>query len=367
MNYKDPTGSVLTLRNRRLSEPQKLPKRVSFKDEAWVIHIPARDENTVGLRESVLFTRNGVAGNSVSANRTLALKPNTGANFETFSHKSSFASSEQADTQTWMISTTTLEPRKSVAPYKSILKASASQNHFHEDHLKTHNLHTAYVGEASRHFLNNYFKHDTSHLLPSTNVVKRVERTVITRTPSSRRSLPNNRALGTEDASLFNQTGRPAGKEFTAGSHRTLLDHTFKTTANEGTSKAGTAAQPGINFGVVGVTYGGVNEMPYFYGIRGIANNGIAEYSSEKRASFHDRTRSEHSSVSTPHKNSLSPKTQERYLSAIPAIETFNRRSRGTGRYSSSDWSRKQDTSPKKQLQLPIAWQLSKQNNFSTK
>lgn len=366
MNCNDLAGSLSTSRNRRLSKPQKLPKRVSFKDETWVIHIPARDENSVSLRESALFTKNSVAEKSVTANRTSALKPSTGANFDTFSHKSSHANVEQTDSQTWMTSTTTSSgPIKIGAPYKSILKASASRNHFGEFHLKTHNLHTACVGEASRRFLSNYFKHDTSHLLPSTNAVGRVERPVITRNLSSRRSLPNTRALGTEDASVFNKTGRSAGKEFTAGSQRILLDHTFKPAASERTSKVGAAAQPGLNFGIVGVTYGGMKEMPYFYDIRGIANNGIAHYSNEKTSPFYDRTRSEHSSVSKPHNRSLSPKTQERYLSTIPAIEAFNRRSRGRGRYSSNDWSCEQETSPKKQL--PIAWQLSKQNNFSTK
>lgn len=182
---------------------------------------------------------------------------------------------------------------------------------------------------------------------------------------SSRRSLSNTRPLGTEDASLFNKTGRSAGKEFTAGSNRTFFDHNFKPPASEGRSKAEGAPQPGINFGIVGVTYGGVNQTPYFYDIRGIANNGIAEYSREKRSPFHDRTRSEHSSVSTQQNHYSSPKRQERHLAAIPAIEAFNRRSRGTGRYSSRDWTHKQNASAKKQL--PIAWQPSKQNNFSTK
>ena len=366
MNFKDPTGSVLTLRNRRLSEPQKLPKRVSFKDEAWVINIPARGENTVDLREGVLFTRNVVARNSVLANGTSLHKPNTGVNFATLPNNSPYANSEHTDTQTWMTSRAIgSEPRTSRAPCKSILKASASRIRLNEDHLKTHNLNAACFGEASRHFLNNYFKHDTSHLLPSTDVVKRVERPVITRTLSSRRSLSNTRPLGTEDASLFNKTGRSAGKEFTAGSNRTFFDHNFRPPASEGRSKAEGAPQPGINFGIVGVTYGGVNQTPYFYDIRGIANNGIAEYSREKRSPFHDRTRSEHSSVSTPQNHYSSPKRQERHLAAIPAIEAFNRRSRGTGRYSSRDWTHKQNASAKKQL--PIAWQPSKQNNFSTK
>lgn len=366
MDCKGTTASALALRNRRLSEPQKLPKRVSFKDETWVVHIPARDDSTMDLRESVIFTRNAVARNSSLTNRTLALKTNTRPSLETLSRTSSYANRGQTSTQTLMTSTTNSSEPGCVlnrSPYKSILKTPTPRNQQNEaDRLKTSHLPARYVGEASRHSLNNYFKHDSSHLLPSQDCVNRAEKPGLTRTLSSRRTLPISRSLGSDDTLLFNKTGRFVRKEFSAGSNRTSLDYNLN--HSERTNKVNSSAQPGVNFDIVGVTCGSVSEMPYFYDIRGIVHNGMNEYSSETKSPLHDRTRSEHSSVSTPLRR-FSSKSEQRYLSAIPAIEAFNRRNRGTRRYSSSDWTRKQDVSPKRQL--PIAWQPAKQYNFSTK
>ncbi|KAL9980831.1 hypothetical protein ACROYT_G009469, partial [Oculina patagonica] len=120
MDCNKTASAVLELRNRRLFEPQKLQKRVSFKDEAWVIHIPAREESDTDLRESVLLARSAVAGRSALMNR--AVTPNRRTSLETFSRTTLYANSDQRTPQTQSYRTTRLGHAANRGPFKSILK-----------------------------------------------------------------------------------------------------------------------------------------------------------------------------------------------------------------------------------------------------
>lgn len=352
------TASVLELTNRRLFEPQKLQKRVSFKDEAWVIHIPAREENDKELRESVVL-RNAVAGRSGLTNRAVTrLTPNRRTSLETLSRTSLYANRDQRTPQTQSYMTGSGRSVTTRGPFKSILKTPTPIRK-KEDHLnRSQPMPARYFREVSeKNSVDSYLKQELSHLLPSKDSVNTLEKPVLTRNLPTRRSLTISRALSSDNDLRYNKTGRFVGKEFTAPS-RTPIQHNFN--HNERTK---TATQQGRNFNIVGVTYRSVNETPYFYDIKGLAGR-MNEYPSDAKSPLNDRARLEHSSVSTSLDQSGS-RREERYLSAIPAIEAFNRRNRGTRRYSSSAWTHEQVASPKKQL--PIAWQAAKQYNFSTK
>lgn len=359
MDCKGTASAVLELRNRRLFEPQKLQKRVSFKDEAWVIHIPAREESDMDLRESVILTRNAVAGRTALKKR--AVTPNRRTSLETLSSRTTlYANRDQRTPQTQSCRMTSSGHVASRGPYKSILK-TPTPNRQKEDHLNRSQLPARSFREVSaRNSVDSYFKQDLSHLLLSKDSVNRPEKPALARSLPARRSLTISRALDSDDDLSFNKTGRFVNKEF-SGSSRTSFEHNFN--HNERTKTSNAATQPKENFNIVGVTYRSVNEMPYFYDIRGLANR-MSEYSSGAKSSLNDRVRLEHSSVSTPLNQSVF-RREERHLSAIPAIEAFNRRNRGTRRHFSSSWTHERETSPKRQL--PIAWQPAKQYNFSTK
>ncbi|KAJ7373950.1 hypothetical protein OS493_009277 [Desmophyllum pertusum] len=355
------TASVL---DRRLSEPQKLPKRVSFKDETWVIHIPAREESDVNFRERVILTRNAVAGqHSALTNRAVMANGRTSL-AETLSRSSLYANRGQRTPQTQVSRTVSSGHATNRGPYKSILKTPTPRFQ-KDDHLSRSQMPARHVREvSSRHSLDNYFMPDSSHLLPSKDPINRLQKPALTRTLPTRRTVPISHAQGSDDSFLCNKTGRFVSKEF-SGSNRTSLEHNFN--QYERTRKFNTATQPELNFDIVGVTYGSVSEMPYFYDIRGLVDgiNATDEYSFGTKSPHNDRAGLEHSSVSTP-LNQFGSRREERYFSAIPAIEAFKRRTRGTRRpYFSSAWTHEQDTSPKRQL--PIAWQPAKQYNFSTK
>ena len=352
------TASVLELTNRRLFEPQKLQKRVSFKDDAWVIHIPAREENDIDLRESVVL-RNAVAGRPGLTNRTVT--PNRRTSSETLSRTSLYANRDQRTPQTQSYMTGSGHSVTTRGPFKSILKTPTPIRK-KEDHLHRSQQDTArcFREVSVKNSVDSCFKQDLSHLLPSKDSVHRLEKPVLTRNLPTRRSLTISRALSSDDDLGYNKTGRFVGKEFT-GPSRTPFQHNFNN--NERTKTFNIATQPERDINIVGVTYRSVNEMPYFYDIKGLTNR-MNEYPSDAKSPLNDRARLEHSSVSTS-LNQSGSRRKERYLSAIPAIEAFNRRNRGTRRYSSSGWTHEQVTSPKRQL--PIAWQPAKQYNFSTK
>lgn len=350
------TASVLELGNRSLFEPKKLRKRVSFKDEAWVIHIPACEESDVNLRRSVILTRNAVAGGTVAPSRRTSL--------ETFSRASLHANKEQRTPQAQSCRIICPGHATNRGPYKSILKTS-TPNHQKEDHLHRSQMPARHFRDVSaRHSVDNYFKQDSNHLLPSKDSLNRAEKAAFARSLPARRSLTIPSALGSDDDFSYNKTGRFVGKEYSA-SNRPSAELSFNQYHNERERTRNTATQPtGVNFNIAGVTYRSVNETPYFYDIRGLANR-INEYSSGTKSPLNGPASLEHSSVSKPLNQFGQPKREERHLSAIPAIEAFNRRSRRTRRHFSSAWSSEQVTSPKRQL--PIAWQPAKQYNFSTK
>ena len=358
MDCKETAASVLELRNRRLFEPQKLQKRVSFKDEAWVIHIPAREESDMDLRESVILTRNAVAGRSALTNR--AVTPNRRTSLEMVSRNTLHANRDQRNGQTQSFRMASSGHVASRGPYKSILKTTPNRQK--EDHLNRSQMPARYLREVSaRNSVDSYFKQDSSHLLPSKDTLNRLEKRALARTLPARRSLTISRALSSDDdLGGWNKTGRFVGREF-SGSSRTSVEHNFN--HNEHTKTVNTATRPEGNFNIVGVTYRSVNEMPYFYDIKGLTNK-MNEYSSGAKSPLNDRASLEHSSVSAS-LNQSGSRREERYLSAVPAIEAFHRRNRGARRHFSSAWTREQDTSPKRQL--PIAWQPAKQYNFSTK
>ncbi|KAL9980832.1 hypothetical protein ACROYT_G009470 [Oculina patagonica] len=193
-----------------------------------------------------------------------------------------------------------------------------------EDHLNRSQLPARSFREMStRNSADSYFKQDLSHLLSSKDPVNRLEKPDLARIQPARRSLTISRALGSDDDSGYSKTGRYVGKEF-SGSSRTSFEHNFN--HNERIKAINSATQPKENFNIVGVTYRSVNEMPYFYDIRGQANR-MSDYSSGAKSPLNDRVRLGHSSVSTPLNQSVF-RREERHFSAIPAIEAFNRRSR---------------------------------------
>ena len=351
------TAAVLELENRRLFEPQKLRKRVSFKDEAWVINIPAGEESDVDLRRSVLLTRNAVVNGTLTPNRRPSL--------ETFSSRASLhANKDHRSPQAHSSRIVSSGNVTSSAPYKSILKTS-TQSHQKDDRLHRSQMPARHFRDVSaRNSLDSYFKQGSRHLLPSKDSVNSLDKDTFARPQPARRSLTIPRTLGSGNDISYNKTGRFVGKEYSATS-RPAVELNYNQYHNEREKTKNTATRPsGVNFDIVGVTYRSVNEMPYFYDIRGLANR-MNEYSSGTKSALNGQPRLEHSSVPKP-LNQFSPsKREERHFSAIPAIEAFNRRNRGTRRHFSSAWTSEQVTSPKRHL--PIAWQPAKQYNFSTK
>lgn len=343
------TAAVLGLTNRRLSAQQKLRKRVSFKDETWVIHIPACEENVRDWRSGVAFTRNSVAGNSWN-NRIDTV--NRRASLET----SLYANGGQQSPQTTQTCSSGHEASR--APYKSILKTSAPTQQ-RASHLNRTYLPPRNAREVSpRHSLDNYdyFKNDPNNSLFPKDSKTRLEKPVMARSGPVRHSTIT-RGLGSEDRSLNNKTTRFLGQ-----------DSSFKRTSSyndfhhsERPRVTNTAKQPQPSFDVVGVTYGRVDKMPYFYDISGIMT-GVKEYTPVAN-SPNDRARLEHSSVSTM--NQLDSRKEGRRFSAIPAIAAFNKKTRGTRKHFPSAWTNDYNSSPKRHL--PIAWQPAKQYNFSTR
>ena len=356
------TASVLGLENRRLLEPQKLRKRVSFKDEAWVIHIPACEESDVDLRRSVILTRNAVANGTVTPSKRTSL--------ETFSRASLHTSKHLRTPQAHTCRIVRSGHATNRGPYKSILKTS-TPNHQNEDHLHRSQMPARHfrdvsVGVSARHSVDGYFKHDSSHLLPSKDSVNRLEKQAFAQPLPARRSLTIPRALGSNDDFSYNKTARFVGKEYSTPSRRAVeLNYNQYHHERDKTNHTATPQPTAVNqFNIVGVTYRSVNEMPYFYDIRGLADR-INEYSSSTKSPLNGQARLEHSSVPKPLNQFGPSKREDRQFSAIPAIEAFNSRNRRTRRHCSSAWTSEQVTSPKRPL--PIAWQPAKQYNFSTK
>lgn len=349
------TTSVLELENRRLSEPQKLRKRVAFKDEAWVINIPPCEESHVDLRRSVVLTRNAVANGT--------LTPSTRPSLETISCRASLHTNKDQSPQTHSSRIVSSGQATHRGPYKSILKTS-TQSHQKEDQLHRSQMSAGRFRDGSaRNSVDSYFKQGSRHLLPSKDSVNRLEKDVFTRPLPEKRSLIP-RAPGSDNDFSYNKTGRFAGKEFSASS-RPAVELNFNQYHNERDNTKNTATKPtGANFNIVGVTYRSVNEIPYFYDIRGLSNR-INEYSSGAKSTLNGQARLEHSSVPKPLNQFDPSKREERHFSAIPAIEAFNRRNRGTGRRFSSTWTSERVSSPKRLL--PNAWQPAKQYNFSKK
>ena len=352
------TASVLELENRRLFEPQKPRKRVSFKDEAWVIQIPAAcEESDVDLPRSVILTRNAVANGTITPSKRTSL--------ETF-RASSYTNKDQRSPQAHSCRIVSSGHATNRGPYKSILKTS-TPSHQRDYHLRKSQMPTRHFRDLStRHSVDGYLKHDSSHLLPSKDSVNRLEKEAFARPLSTRRSLTMPRALGSNDDFSYNKTGRFVGKDYSASS-RPAVELNYNQYHHERDIKTkNTATQPvGVNFNIVGVTYRSVNEVPYFYDIRGLTDR-VSEYSSGSKSPLNGQARFiEHSSVPKPLNQFGPSKREERQFSAIPAIEAFNRRNRVTRRHLSSAWTSEQVTSPKRQL--PIAWQPAKQYNFSTK
>ena len=349
------TAGVLELENRRLFEPQKLRKRVSFKDEAWVINIPACEESDVDLRRSVILTRNAVANGTLSQSRRPSL--------ETFSCRASLYAnkdhrSPQAHSCSGIVSSGHATNR---GPYKSILKTS-THSHQKDDRLHRTPMPARHFRDVSaRNSVDSYFKKGSRHLLPSKDSVNSPEKDAFARPQPARRSLTIPRSLGSDNDFSYNKTGRFVGKEYLASS-RPAVALNYNQYHNE---QKNTATQPtGVSCNILGVTYRSVNEMPYFYDIRGLGNR-TTEYSSGTKSPLNRQARLEHSSVPKPLNQFNRSKREERHFSAIPAIEAFNKRNRGTRRHFSSTWTSENVSSPKRQL--PIAWQPAKQYNFSTK
>jgi len=354
MDCKD-SAEVVGLSNRRLSAQRKLPKRVSFKDETWVIHIPSREESPMDWQDSVVFTRNAVARNSW-INRTDIMKRR--ASLETFSATSLYTNGRQRSPQI-RVSSSGNETNR--APYKSIRKNPSSPLQM-ERYLNRTYLPARNGREVPRHSIDNYnyFKQDSNHLFPSKDTINRLDKPALVGTAPVRNTSIS-RSLDIECGTLNNKTTRFLGQDIS--SSRTSVGNDFH--RNERTRTITSAKQPQVNFDIVGVTYGRVDKMPYFYDISGIMNS--VKESAPASYSPNNRTRLEHSTVSTT--NQLDSRRDGRNLSAIPAIPAFSRKNRGTRQNFSSAWTRGHDSSPKSQLpaELPIAWQPAKHYNFSTK
>lgn len=349
------TASVLELENRRKS--QKLRKRVSFKDEAWVIQIPAAcEESDVDLRRSVILTRNAVANGKITPSKRTSL--------ETFG-ASLYTNKDQRSPQAHSCRIVSSGHGTNRGPYKSILKTS-TPSHQRDYHLHKSQMPTRHFRDLSaRHSMDDYLKHDSTHLLPSKDSVNRLEKEPFPRPLPTRRSLTMPRALGSNDDFSYNKTGRFVGKDYSASS-RPAVELNYNQYHHERDKTKNTATQPaGVNFNIVGVTYRSVNEVPHFYDIRGLTDR-VSEYSSSSKSPLNGQARFiEHSSVPKPLNQFGPSKREERQFSAVPAIEAFNRRNRVTRRHLSSAWTSEQVTSPRRQL--PTAWQPAKQYNFSTK
>lgn len=356
------TASVLGIRNRRLSAKQKLPKRVSFKDEIWVIQIPAREESAVNLRDSIVFTRNSIAGNSWTNNKPDIT--NRQASLETVSTTSLRANEGQRSPQTTQTCRRISSGQEaSRPPYKSILKTPTSiqqkKSNLNHTYLPARNTRQV----SARHDFSdscNAFKHDLSHLLPSRDTIHRFEKSAFTRSQPSRHTASLSRAVGARDGALYNKSTRFLGQDFSF--NRTSSDYDFLN-QNEKARTINAAKQPQVNFDIVGVTYGRVDKMPHFYDISGIMK-GVKEYPPVSNLPNNDRSRLEHSAVSTT--NPSDSKRATRHSSAIPAIAAFNRKNRDTRKHFSSTWIHEYDSSPKRR-ELPMAWQPAKQYNFSTR
>lgn len=353
------TTSVLELENRRLLEPQKHRKRVSFKDEAWVINIPSCEESHVDLRRSVLLTRNAVANGTLTPSRRPSL--------ETFSSRASLhANNDQRSPQAHSGRIISSGHSTNRGPYKSILKTS-TPSHQKKDQLHRSQISARHFRDVSaRNSVDGYFKQGSArHLLPSKDSVNRLEKDAFTRPLPAKRSPIIPRALGSDNDFSYSKTGRFVSKEYSASGRPAAVELNYNLYHNKRDDTKNTATQlTGDNFNIVGVTYRSVSEMPYFSHITGLANR-INEYSSGTKSTLNGQACLEHSSVPKPLNQFNPSKREERHFSAIPAIEAFNRRNRGARRHFSSTWTSEQVTSPKRQL--PLAWQPAKQYNFSTK
>lgn len=357
------TSSVLGLRKPRLSTKQKLPKRVSFKDETWVINIPAYEEsqNAADLRDGFVFTRDSVVGNSWLNSGTDATRGR--GRLQTFSTSSSFHGNKGQQSPQTTQTYGTINPGHDISrpPYKSILKSPATsyqrKSHLIETHLPAKQ--TRRVSASARYDFSdtcNNFKHDPSHLLPSREVINRLEKPFLARNlPASRSSFT--RGQESREGVLYNKSARLYDQDFSFG--RTSSDYDLNQSEKTRTINSGKQSQ--VNFDVVGVTYGRVDKMPYFHDISG-AISGMKEYTPLLN-SPNDRARFEHSTVSrTSHFDS---NRGGRHISVIPAIAAFNRKTRDKAKHFSTTWTREYDTNLKRQL--PMAWPPSKPYNFSTK
>lgn len=362
MDYKE-TTSVLGLRKPRLSAKQKLPKRVSFKDETWVINIPAYEEskNAADLRDGFVFSRDSVVGNSWINSRTETTRGQ--GRLQTFSTSSSFHGNKGQQSPQITQTFGTINPEHEITrpPYKSILKSPSTtyqrKSHLIETYLPAKQ--NRRVSASARYDFSdtsNDFKQNPSHLLPCREVINRLEKPFLARNLPSRRS-SFTRGQESKEGALYNKSAQLYDQDFLF--NITLPDHDLR--QSEKTRTIDSGKQPQVNFDIVGVTYGRVDKMPHFQDISG-AISGMKEYTPLLN-SPNDRARFEHSTVSrTSH---LDSNRGGRHISVIPAVAAFNRKNRDKAKHLSTTWTREYDTSLKRQLSM--AWPPGKPYNFSTK
>ena len=235
------TASVKELESRRLFEPQKLRKRVSFKDEAWVINIPPCEESHVDLRRSVILTRNAVA------NGTLA--PSRRSSLETFSSRASLNKDQSPQAHSCRIVSSGHATH--CGPYKSILKTS-TPNRQKEDQLHRSQMSAGHLRDVSaRNSVDSYFKQGSRHLLPYKDSVKRLEKDTFTRPLPAKRSPIIPRALGSDNDFGFNKTGRFVGKEYSASGRPAAVELNYNQYHNKRDNTKNTATQhTGANFNI---------------------------------------------------------------------------------------------------------------------
>lgn len=355
----DDTAAALGLTTRRLSvEQKKLPKRVSFKDDASVINIPARVESAFDWRNSVVLTKNVVTGDSWKHRADSTNKSTSLDTFPSQRSSSLHANGSQLNQQTPSSSREDENP----PPYKSILKTSAPAaqggnnlnclNRTYMPARRTRDL-------SARHSLDYYnFKQGSSNSSFTRYTKNTLEKPALARPVTGRHSLICRR-LSTEDGSLCrDKNQRFLRRELSP--ETTWSDNDFHRSERTGVSKS--ARPPQANFDVVGVTHGRVDKLPYFYDISGVMNSTGRYNHLANSSSTVDRVRLAHSSVSTTNQFD-SRKPEARNFSAIPAISAFSRKNRR--KHLPNNCESEYDSSPKRQL--PMAWQPAKQYNFSTK
>ncbi|XP_068747607.1 uncharacterized protein [Montipora capricornis] len=336
------TGTVLGSTNRRLSTRQKLPKRVSFKDETLIIHIPSREDSPSIWRESRVLNKETVEDTS-GENFSDSAAPKW---FGTLSSASLFANDAQRSRRTTQIRRSSSLGEKTEQPvHRPVLKTySATQrgNTLNRTYRPITRREMSDVFVSSRYSLNDW----------SIDGPTAVEKSGLT-----------NQVLDSAQPQIHSSPSRGLRKEESLLNQKTQrflsLDVPFKRISYDTDRRKAPpfANQSQMHLNIVGVTYEGVDKNPYFCDISHMDN--IRKRSPATNLP-NDRMAFRHSSVSTV--SQVDSRKGTRHFSAIP---TFNKKSHETREYPANTWKIAYDYSSP--ARLPIAWQANKRYNFSTK